>query len=314
MRICKITDEKTTLQEALSQFIETKKAQNVSPRTMRDYEHYLLDFLSNSSNSLEQSTLAADIVEYFSNIPATSPARFNHPYQYLSSFFNWAIRQDYITKNPITSQGIQKKRDDGNIKPASIDDIKLLLDSFDKTNYAGLRNYVITLVMLDTGMRTSELTRLKDTDYDAAARQIIISKHISKTRKNRMAYLSPSTAAQLTKFIKIKPANWSEWLFPTREGAQMRTEGLDLEFNRQCKRAGVKFTPYQLRHTFATYFVANGGDIFTLQELMGHSDIRMTRRYTEIDDTAKKQKHSIYTPINALQGKPRLTKIKATAN
>ena len=47
---------------------------------------------------------------------------------------------------------------------------------------------------------------------------------------------------------------------------------------------GIKITPYQLRHSFATLYLKNGGDLFTLQKQMGHSDLRMTKRYTEIDD------------------------------
>ncbi|MBQ9913556.1 MAG: site-specific integrase [Clostridia bacterium] len=310
MRVCKIQQQETTLQEAMSNFLNYKKAQQVAARTMRDYEHYLSEFLKHSHNSLDEKILADDILSFFAAIPSTSPARFNHPYQNLSSFFNWAIKQDIITKNPITTQGIKKKRDDGNIKPASIEDIKKMLDSFDKTTYAGLRNYIITLVMLDTGIRTSELIRLKDNDFDFGAKQIIISKTISKTRRHRIVYLSNSTATALANFIKIKPSVWEDWLFPTREGEQMRTEGLDLEFNRQCKKIGIKFTPYQLRHTFATYFVANGGDIFTLQDLMGHSDIRMTRRYTEIDGTTKRKQHEAFSPVNALSGKSRLVKMR----
>lgn len=309
MRICKIQTQETTLEEAMNQFINFKKAQQVAARTMRDYESYLADFLKFSHNSLDEKILSSDILSYFAAIPTTSPARFNHPYQNLSSFFNWAIKQDFINKNPLTTQGIKKKRDDGNIKPASIEDVKTLLDSFDKSNYAGFRNYTITLVMLDTGIRTSELIRLKNEDYDATAKQIIISKHISKTRKHRVVYLSTTTCNALNTLLKVKPKEWNNWLFPTREGEQMRTEGLDTEFRRQCEKIGIKFTPYQLRHTFATYFVANGGDIFTLQELMGHSDIRMTKRYTEIDGTAKRKQHENYTPLNALGGKPRLVKI-----
>ena len=310
MRICKIKQGETTLEEIMEQFINYKTAQQVSARTMRDYRHYLSDFLNYSHNSLDEKILASDILSYFAAIPATSPARFNHPYQNLSTFFNWAIKQELLVKNPITSQGIKKKRDDGNIKPAKIEDIKVLLNSFDKTTYAGLRNYIITLLMLDTGIRTSEVLRLKNSDFDCKAKQIIISKTISKTRRNRIAYLSFSTSNALASFIKIKPTTeWENWLFPTREGTQMTTEGLDREFARQCKKIGVKFTPYQLRHTFATYFVANGGDIFTLQDLMGHSDIRMTRRYTELDEENKRAQHTINSPINALTGKSRLVKL-----
>ena len=309
MRINKIQIERETLGEAMQKFINYKRAQQASERTMKDYERYLNDFLSFSSNSLDEKVLATEIVDYFSKIPDTSPARFNHPYQNLSSFFNWAIRQDYLTKNPIVAQGLHKKKDDGNIKPASIEEVKALLKSFDKTTFAGLRNYIITLVMLDTGIRTSELRRLKDCDFDATANSIIISKHISKTRKHRIVYLSDTTAKQLAKYIKVKPDGWSDLIFPTREGKEMTSEGMAREFDRQCKKIGVKFTPYQLRHTFASYFVANGGDIFTLQDLMGHADIRMTRRYTEIDENQKQRAHNAYSPINALQGASRMVKL-----
>ena len=308
MRLDKINTTET-LQNAITQFINYKKAQQINERTLRDYHHYLNDFISNSHNTLEMKTLTADVLEYFSNIPDTSPARFNHPYQNLSSFFNWAIKQDLITKNPLTTQGIHKKRDEGNIKPASIKDIKLLLDSFDKSSFAGFRNYVITLVMTDTGIRTSELRRLVDSDFDAGSKQIVIDKSISKTRRKRVVFLSDSTAKQVEKLISVKPEGWSEYIFPTREGNQMTSEGMAREFSRQCEKIGVKITPYQFRHTFASYFVAQGGDIFTLQDLMGHADIRMTKRYTEIDDTMKKRQHQNYTPLNALQGASRLVKI-----
>ncbi len=310
MRICKIQEHQTTLQEAIDSFLRYKEAQQISERTLNDYNYYLTNFLVHSNNSLDYDTLTEDVLSYFSNIPSTSPARFNHPYQNLSAFFNWAIKQDILPKNPLVMQGISKKRDDGNIKPIEIENIKLLLSSWDKSTYTGLRNYTMVLVMLDTGIRTSELRRLKDSDFDTIAKQITISKYISKTRKNRVAYLSDSTARQLNKFIRVKPTEWSELMFPTNEGNEMTSHCLCREFDKQCKKIGIKVTPYQLRHTFASYFVANGGNLFTLQDLMGHSDIRMTRRYTEIDGETKKRQHEQYSPINALSGKPRFTKIK----
>lgn len=310
MRICKIKEHQLTLQEAMDSFLRFKEAQQISERTLNDYNYYLTNFLVHSHNSLDYDTLTEDVLSYFSNIPSTSPARFNHPYQNLSAFFNWAIKQDLLAKNPLVMQGISKKKDDGNIKPIEIDDVKLLLNSWDKSTFTGLRNHTMVMVMLDTGIRTSELRRLKDSDFDSTAKQISISKYISKTRKRRTVYLSDSTAKQLNKFIKVKPSGWSEYIFPTNEGNEMTSHCLCREFDKQCKKVGIKVTPYQLRHTFASYFVANGGNLFTLQDLMGHADIRMTRRYTEIDGETKKRQHEQYSPINALSGKPRMTKIK----
>lgn len=309
MRLNKITIEKETLAEAMQSFLQFKIAQQHSKSTMKDYNLYLNEFLTFSSNSLEQETLNAEILTYFSNIPNTSPARYNHRYQYLSAFFNWAVDNHKLEKNPIVSQKLHKKKDDGNIKPATIEEVKALLKSWDKTTFCGLRNYIITLLILDTGIRTSELRRLTDAAVDIPNKQIIIDKTICKTSKTRIIYLSDTTAKQLSKYMKVKPDGFSELVFPTREGNELTSEGLAREFARQCKKIGIKFTPYQLRHSFASYFVASGGNVFTLQDLMGHSDIRMTKRYTEIDENQKKQAHNSYSPVNALQGASRLVKI-----
>ena len=310
MPLRKIKSVQFTTQDAVKQFIAFKQAQNVSARTMRDYNFYLAEFIRKTSNSLDYSTLTQDTLQYFADIPNTSPAVFNHRYSNIGAFFNWCVKQDIIPKNPLTVQGLTKKRDDGNIKPASIQDVKILLNSFDKTTYTGLRNYTLTLLMLDTGIRTSELIQLRNSDFDQSAKQIIIRKTVAKTRRTRILYLSNQTNTAIAQFIKIKPDDWEDWLFPTNEGKYMRITQLDSEYRRACGKVGIKFTPYQLRHTFATYFVHNGGDLFTLQDLMGHSDLRMTRRYTEIDNQTKKQQHEINSPINVLTGSPRLRKIK----
>lgn len=309
MRLTNIEIERETLAEAMENFMLYKKAKGVEAVTMRDYERHLNCFLEFSSNTLEETTLTDEVMKYFSNIPDTSPARYNHPFQNLNAFFNWAVKKGKINNNPLVTLDLHKKKDDGNIKPATIEDVKALLKSYNQATYAGLRNYTIVMLMLDTGIRTSELRRLTDSDFDATAKQITISKHISKTRKTRIVYLSDTTAKLITKLIKVKPDGFSDLIFPTNEGKPMTCEHLSKEFAKQCKKAGVKITPYQMRHTFASYFVANGGDLFTLQDLMGHADLRMTKRYTEIDENQKKQAHNNYSPVNALQGASRLVKI-----
>lgn len=309
MRIIKLEERKETLGEAMAEFIAAKVAKGLAETTIRDYRRFLDDFLEFSSNTLDDEILLDEVCNFFASIPDTSPARYNHPFQNLNSFFKWAIKKNKLKTNPIAELELHKKKDDGCIKPASIEDIKKLLNSFDKSTFAGLRNYLITLLMIDTGIRTSELRRLKDSDLDINGKQILISKHISKTKKNRIVYLSDTTVKLLIKLINAKPEGFSELLFPTIEGQEMSCERLSNEFYKQSERAGVKITPYQLRHSFASYYISNGGDVFTLQNLMGHADLRMTKRYVEIDENQKKQAHKIYSPVNALQGASRLVKI-----
>ena len=86
----------------------------------------------------------------------------------------------------------------------------------------------------------------------------------------------------------------------------MTTTYLDKSFAKVSARCGVKIIPYQLRHSFATLYLKNGGDLFTLQKQMGHSDLRMTKRYTEIDNDFLQSQHSTFSPLQLLGGKQKM--------
>lgn len=146
----KMVCDDRTLAEVANEFLALKKAQKVRERTLNDYKKYIDKFLEQSQNSLDVDVLKIEILEYFADIPKTSPARFNHPYQYLHALFAWAAKQDYIPYNPFEKLELKKVRDEGNVQPAEIRDIQTLLKALDKHNYTELRDYNIVLLMLDT--------------------------------------------------------------------------------------------------------------------------------------------------------------------
>lgn len=311
MRMRKITEakERPTLETAAKDFLAVKQAQMLSNETMHDYQTQLERFVRSSRNRTEYALLEQDTLAFFAAIPDTSPARYNKPYQYISAFFNWMVRQDYIPQNPITANGLKKRRDEGNIKPVSVSDLQRFMACLDKNTYTGLRTYTILLVMMDCGIRTKELLGLRDSDFDAANHTIKVSKTVAKTRRERLLYLSPQTAKAITAFIHVKPKEWDNWLFPNYEGKQLTTTYLDKDFAKVSNVSGIKITPYQLRHSFATLYIKNGGDLFTLQKQMGHSDLRMTKRYTEIDDQFLQSQHTTFSPVNLLGQKQKVIKI-----
>lgn len=104
------------------------------------------------------------------------------------------VKQEYIPKNPITANDLKKRRDEGNIKPVSIGDLQRFMDSLDRKTYTGMRTYTVILVMLDCGIRTKELLRLRESDFDAAEHTLKVSKVVAKTRRERLLYLSPQTS------------------------------------------------------------------------------------------------------------------------
>ena len=85
MRMKMVCDDRT-LRDVANEFLALKKAQKVRERTLSDYKKYIDKFLDQSQNSLD--VLKVEILEYFADVPITSPARFNHPYQYLHALFS----------------------------------------------------------------------------------------------------------------------------------------------------------------------------------------------------------------------------------
>ena len=78
----------------------------------------------------------------------------------------------------------------------------------------------------------------------------------------------------------------------------MHIEMFDKRLQIYSQQAKVKITPYDLRHTFATMYLNNQGNVFALQRIMGHSDLRMTKRYIAISDEQLIEQHNLSTPLN----------------
>ena len=146
MRMKMVCDDRT-LREVANEFLALKKAQKIRERTLSDYKKYIDKFLAQSQNTLDVDVLKIEILEYFADIPKTSPARFNHPYQYLHALFEWCAKQDYLPYNPFQKLQLKKVRDEGNVQPAEIKDIQTLLKALDKHNYTELRDYNIVLLI-----------------------------------------------------------------------------------------------------------------------------------------------------------------------
>ena len=132
---------------------------------------------------------------------------------------------------------------------------------------------------------------------------------LKKAQKVRERTLNDYKSTSTSFLNKVKPKEWEKWLFPTRDGKQLQANVLGRNFRKYCDRTGVKFTPYQIRHSFATFYLENGGDLFTLQRQMGHTDLQMTKRYTEISDKLLVESHQNYSPIGLLQDSSRRVKV-----
>lgn len=299
-RISRLNPKLLNLSKILDEFLVVKRADGISQRTLDDYHYHVKAFLDSSPNISTYDDLQRAVIRYFTQ--PYSPGYRNIKLRYLKAFFNWCVREGYLPANP--TEGIKKAKEDLNtVKHVPLEDIKKLLQQPDKKTYAGLRDYCLMLVQIDTGARPGELFQVRVSDLNLEARELYIRREVSKTRVSRTLILSPFTVQAVAKFLRMRPTWWNDEvpLFATENGKPLDRSQWAERIREYCQRAGVKVTPYGLRHTFAIEFLKAGGDPFSLQRLLGHSDLTMTKRYIRLLQDDLKEAHEKASPVQKLQ-------------
>ncbi len=168
----------------------------------------------------------------------------------------------------------------------------------------GYRDYAIILTLLDTGLRVSELCslRLKDLWLEDG-----MVKVMGKGNKERLIPIGKHVQRFLWRYIngwRPEPANGNlDFLFLTRDGRPLtkdRVEKMMARYGKKSEIAGIRCSPHTLRHTAAVRFLRNGGDVFCLQRMLGHSSLEMTRHYCELADIDVKRAHITASPVDNL--------------
>jgi len=303
-RLNKISDSKlnTSLKEVIESFIMYKKVCGISERTESDYRKYFKMFFSNTSINLlclpGYTELKEGVMRHFLKYTEKAPATHNLHYAYLNCFFGWCLEEGYFEQNPIKDIGLKKKKDEGKLKHLEEDIIKKLLSTIDISTFSGYRDYTITLLTIDTGIRPKELFSLLKTDVDLVHGNINIRRDISKTRTTRTLPISAQTITIIRKLINITPDEWGNHLFYTCESIPMSVSTWEKRLTFFGKKLNTKITPYMLRHSFAIYYLKNGGNVFSLQKELGHVDISMSRRYINLTENDLKEQHVLASPVN----------------
>ena len=92
----------------------------------------------------------------------------------------------------------------------------------------------------------------------------------------------------------------NNYLFPDRCGRQLTVSGLSQSLRKYCKSRGVKpRSSHAFRHTFAKKYVVNGGNVFTLQRLLTHTDLSMTRKYIHLFSSDLKKDYDSFCPLDS---------------
>jgi integrase len=196
------------------------------------------------------------------------PATINRELALLKILFNFYIRRDLVVKNPVSRVKFFAE-DNTQMRVVSTEEERLYLMAASQP----LQDFAT--VMVDTGMRPEEVARIERRNVDLTQGYIFIPFGKTKAAKRKI----PLTKRVLE--LLEKRLRESEGIYPfgnESTGAPVTT--LKTAHAGALRRSGLStFRLYDLRHTFATRFIESGGDIVTLQALLGHSNIQMVTRY-----------------------------------
>ncbi|MGH2611623.1 MAG: tyrosine-type recombinase/integrase, partial [Rhabdochlamydiaceae bacterium] len=218
----------------------------------------------------------------------------------IKTFFSWCVDEDLIDKSPAIRLAMPKvpKRVITTFTPEQLDK---MLASCDVSTEQGFRDYVILAVLLDTGMRVSELAGLRVSHVYSRYVKVL-----GKGLKEREIGLHPDVSRLLWLYIQ-KYRHSSDYpvedrVFLGRKGA-LTVEGIEQVFKRIAASSGiqgVRISPHTMRHTFSKRYLKNGGDLFKLSRELGHSDVQVTGRVYLSDFTSSdaREDHNSFSPIS----------------
>lgn len=282
-----------------AEFILVRQAE-VSKYTVNSIRHTLKHFFIHCNGSIEEQGLKLKVMQF---LLGRGNSYHNKLLLALKQYFQYCVDEGYLKNNPCSS--IKFKPHTSHIVQHDESVIRKLLDSPNKTTWAGLRDYTAMVLSLDTGIRPNELVQVKLADFDFISGYLYLREDTTKTRQKRTLPLSGVCISAIKKLIHYRHKDWkTEYVFCSWRGEPITTMELRDRFLKYSKVIGSKVTPYHLRHTFALFFLRNTSKtgVFALQKIMGHSKLEQTKTYVSLLEADIQQEHQTASPISNLLG------------
>lgn len=279
----------------MEDFLLRKRAEGVTSFTISSHRSALRNFLAEYKGNINNlQKLKQAVYIYLSD---KKSGYYNKLLQALRQFFEYIIGEGLLQDNPCL--GLKYKRCNVRIVHHDEKVIKEFISLPDKENFAGLRDYMIIISILDNGIRPNELLQIKIKDIDFLNAQINIREEYAKTRQPRFVPLSAQSINGLKKLINARHPDWDldVPVFCSFSGHRLSSHNLQERFREYSRQLGTSVTPYHLRHTFALWFIRNGGNVFSLQKIMGHTKLDMTKTYVDLVQADIKESHAKATPL-----------------
>ena len=321
------------LSQACEGFIHYKKATGLSPHTILDYQATLKKLRAFFTDDPPLGSLDREkLVTFFAWLQdryvsepdgvaprgqiKLAPKTIANIHTNLSSFWSWAAQEGFVTANLIRTIPPPRFTPPA-IEPLSEDDIALLLKACDSSRTwktrpsvvnrrpSADRDRAIILTLLDTGLRASELCGIRFGDLSLGQKSLKVrGTGPGMEGKERMVFFGRRTGQAIWRCLAgrldgIRPQDPVFTVGPLADPRPLTAPVLRKLLDRIADKAGVPHVyPHRFRHTFAINYLRNQGDLFTLQSLLGHSDLAMVRRYARVAQADCAQVHRRASPVD----------------
>ena len=227
----------------------------------------------------------------------------------LSALYTWAVKAGRVPDNLIRTID-RPPKSDPDIDPLTHDEIGALLSACEHTarwatsntvseRHTALRDKLIIMLLLDTGLRAQELCDIQIQHLSLARRTILIPQ--GKGGKSRSVHFGKRTERLIWEYLEPRKTKPTDCLFLVDDSnpRPMTRHTLRRLVVRLGERAGVKNVhPHRFRHTFATEYLRNGGQMLALKDLLGHADFEMVEHYAHFVQADVKRDHEIASPVD----------------
>ena len=307
-----------TLPTLIELFLATKQTEGRTPKTIGVYRNNLERFVHFLGDEVKSSQLTLDHARAFVASLQERTTRYeDHPFRdeiegglsastihshvrVLKTFSTWLADEGWTTRNVL----VRLKRPSlpkPVIEVLADDEIGRILSSVNPKCLYGARLHNIVLLLLDTGIRASELCCLTLDDVHLKEGYI---KVCGKGRKERIVPFGSTTKKALLRWL----VTWRDELAVDTTAAFVTNGGYGLTYRSLCKavkrlgnRADVpRLHCHLFRHTFAVRYLMNGGDIMTLRLMLGHTSIETTQMYLHLAQAHIQLQHHKFSPVDRL--------------
>ena len=293
-------NEDLSLNELFPRFVAAKTAEGVSEGTVKNYHQHWHSI----GKHLDRDKLIGDVTQDDINNVVVSMRKSGLAHNSISSytrvlrtFLKWCREQDY------TSVVMPPIKDKETIKETYTDEeLRKLLQKPDKhCDFSEYRNWVIVNFLLNCGCRAATIRNIQNRDVDLSEKRV--SFRHTKTGKVQILPLCSLMVNILRDYMVVRQGSPSDYLFCSEFGEMLTENALREAIFKYNHRRGVRKTSlHAFRHTFSRKFLVDcHGDAFTLQKLLGHSTLLMTKHYCAIYDSDIAKSFDSISPLAQLQ-------------